>query len=147
MKQLLACSMMLLKIRGGLKTLECIKERFGDHVAEIVDGCTDTYITPKPPWRERKESYLKHLSQANAQIRRVSLADKLNNARAILKDYSSIGEEVWERFNGRKEGTLWYYRSLVRIFRETGSDWMTFELERVVAEIEQLADRRRLPER
>lgn len=124
--------------QGGLDTLEQIRSQFGDQVAAIVDGCTDTYITPKPSWRERKETYLRHLPGASVQVRRVSLADKLNNSMSILRDYNVFGEEIWDRFSGGKEGTLWYYRSLVRIFRESGSDWMTLELERVVGEIEQL---------
>ena len=50
--------------QGGLKTLEEIRRRFGEQVAAIVDGCTDTYETPKPPWRGRKETYLEHLRSA-----------------------------------------------------------------------------------
>jgi (p)ppGpp synthase/HD superfamily hydrolase len=126
--------------QGGLDTLDQIRSLFGDQVAAIVDGCTDTYITPKPPWRERKEIYLRHLSGASVQVRRVSLADKLNNSMAILRDYRIFGEEIWDHFKGGKEGTLWYYRSLVIIFQESGSDWMTLELERVVSEIEQLVN-------
>ena len=126
--------------QGGLDTLDQIRSLFGEQVAAIVDGCTDTYITPKPPWRERKEKYLRHLPGASVQVRRVSLADKLNNSMAILRDYRIFGEEIWNCFKGGKEGTLWYYRSLVIIFQESGSDWMTLELERVVSEIEQLVN-------
>jgi (p)ppGpp synthase/HD superfamily hydrolase len=132
--------------RGGLDTLDKIRSLFGDQVAEIVDGCTDTYLTPKPPWRERKETYLRHLPDASLQVRLVSLADKLNNSMAILRDYREFGEEIWDRFNGGKEGTLWYYRSLVKIFRESGFDWMTLELERVVGEIEQLVKNNHISE-
>jgi (p)ppGpp synthase/HD superfamily hydrolase len=40
--------------QGGEATLEDIRTNFGDEVAKTVDGCTDTYEDPKPPWRERK---------------------------------------------------------------------------------------------
>lgn len=106
----------------------------------IVQGCTDSYTLPKPPWRERKENYIDHLRRAIPEVRRVSLADKLYNARAILKTYRQIGEITWERFTGGRVGTLWYYRTLVSIFKQTGDDYMTAELERVVSELERLVN-------
>ncbi len=124
--------------QGGLATLEKIRAEFGDRVARIVEGCTDAVTLPKPPWRRRKEVYLNHLAEAPAEVRRVSLADKLNNARSILADLRQIGDDVWKRFNGGKEGTLWYYRSLVGIFREEVDGRMVIELNEVVNEIERL---------
>ena len=72
--------------QGGKKTLKEIQRRFGNKVAEIVLSCTDAYIFPKPPWQERKESYIAHLKEASPESKRVSLADKLHNARSILRD-------------------------------------------------------------
>ena len=89
--------------QGGLATLEDIRARFGDEVAEIVEGCTDTYDDPKPPWRERKEAYLAHLADASDSVRLVSAADKLHNARTVLSDYRVLGEDLWERFNGGRK--------------------------------------------
>jgi (p)ppGpp synthase/HD superfamily hydrolase len=88
--------------QGGEATLRDIRLRFGDEVAEIVDGCTDTYQDPKPPWRERKERYLAHLANAPDSVRLVSSADKLHNARSVLSDYMLVGEDLWTRFNGKK---------------------------------------------
>ena len=122
--------------QGGLRTLEEIRRLFGDHVATIVEGCTDSMTHPKPPWRERKERYLSHLEQVSSDVRRVSLADKLHNARSILRDLRREGDLVWGRFKGGKEGTLWYYHSLVKIFRDGASDYMSEELARVVEEID-----------
>jgi len=126
--------------QGGEKTLDEIRRRFGERVAMIVQGCTDSYTLPKPPWQERKDNYIDHLRHAIPEVRRVSLADKLYNARAILKTYRQIGEITWERFNGGRVGTLWYYRTLVSIFKQTGDDFMTAELERVVSELERLVN-------
>jgi (p)ppGpp synthase/HD superfamily hydrolase len=125
--------------QGGTVALEEIRRRFGDGVAEIVAGCTDAWTTPKPPWRERKEAYIAHLCQASASVRLVSAADKLHNARAILADYRALGEALWSRFNGGKEGTLWYYRALVETLRATDSTPLVEELDRTVSEIERLA--------
>ncbi len=104
--------------QGGRDRLEEIHRRFGDHVARIVEGCTDAETIPKPPWRERKERYIAHLRSASRAVLRVSAADKLHNARAILADYRGLGEPLWERFNGRRDGTLWYYRALTSAFKE-----------------------------
>jgi (p)ppGpp synthase/HD superfamily hydrolase len=128
--------------QGGEATLEEIRRRFGETVAAIVDGCSDTTTVPKPPWRARKEAYIAHLREASASECLVSAADKLHNARTILADYRVLGEVLWERFNGGKEGTLWYYRALVETFRAASPTPLVEELERVVAEIERLASRR-----
>lgn len=125
--------------QGGLATLEDIRARFGDEVAEIVEGCTDTYDDPKPPWRERKEAYLAHLAGASDSVRLVSSADKLHNARTVLSDYRVLGEDLWERFNGGREGTLWYYRAIVDGLRKVDSAPLIEDLDRVVTELERLA--------
>lgn len=101
---------------GGAPMLREVRRRFGDRVAKIVDGCTDSDIEPKPPWRERKENYIRHLKNADDATRLVSAADKLNNIRSILSDYRSVGEAIWARFNGGRDGTLWYYRALLNEF-------------------------------
>ena len=91
---------------GGSGRTEDIRLRFGPDVAAIVEGCSDTDVTPKPPWKERKIAYIEHIAAASDSVRLVSAADKLHNARAILKDYRELGESLWDRFNGGKEGTL-----------------------------------------
>jgi GTP pyrophosphokinase len=127
--------------RGGKDRLEAIRARFGDEVAEIVDGCTDTYEDPKPEWRPRKEAYVAHVAKASPSVRLVSAADKLHNARSILADLRSLGDELWDRFTGGKEGTLWYYCALVETYAEAGSNPVVEELDRVVREIDALAGR------
>jgi (p)ppGpp synthase/HD superfamily hydrolase len=124
--------------QGGLPTLQEIRQRFGERVARIVDGCSDSYGHPKPPWRKRKEDYLDHLRQADADIRLVSLADKLHNARSIVRDLRLAGPQSLSRFNGGKSGTLWYYHNLVKIFQELDDSLMAAELAEAVAEMDSL---------
>lgn len=126
--------------QGGAVTREEIRRRFGDPVTAIVDGCTDSDITPKPPWRQRKEAYIAHIPKASASVLLVSAADKLYNARSILNDYRILGDAVWERFKGGKDGTLWYYRALVQAFGTTNSTPLINELERTVDELERLVE-------
>jgi (p)ppGpp synthase/HD superfamily hydrolase len=131
--------------QGGLDTLAEIRRRFGERVAMIVEGCSDSLVIPKPPWLERKTNYLAHLATAPPEVRRVSLADKLHNARTILADLEEYGEETWTRFNGGRQGSLWYYQSLVEIFQESESGQMLREFSRVVEEIHRLAGSSRSP--
>lgn len=123
--------------QGGLETLQAIRARFGERVARIVDGCSDTYVFPKPPWRARKEQYLLHLQTAGEDVLSVSLADKIHNARSILFDLQKDGAPVWRRFSGGKDGTLWYYRSLADFYVERMPGALSQELERVVTALEQ----------
>lgn len=102
--------------QGGARTLKLIRERFGDDVAEIVADCTDAWEEPKPAWRARKEAYLAKLPTKASASLLVSLADKTHNAEAILYDYRDIGEALWDRFNGGRDGTRWYYRALADLF-------------------------------
>jgi GTP pyrophosphokinase len=124
---------------GGDGRILDIRHRFGDAVADIVQGCSDAVTLPKPPWKARKEEYIAHVGTASHSVRLVSTADKLHNARAILRDYRRIGEALWSRFNGGNEGTLWYYRSLVTAFQAAHLNELNEELDRVVTELEQPA--------
>ena len=125
--------------QGGVRTREEILNRFGERVTAIVEGCTDSDTTPKPPWEGRKRAFIERLGEAPASVRLVSAADKLHNARSILHDYRNLGEELWQRFQGGKDGTLWYYRSVADTLIQSGRTSLVDELERVVSEIEQLA--------
>jgi len=130
---------------GGVERQREIEEKFGPEVGEIVAGCTDSDQTPKPPWRERKEKYIAHLKTASAATRLVSTSDKLHNCRAIVHNLREEGESVWDRFKTGKEGALWYYRSLVTAFCEHGRSALIDELDRVVTEMEQLAEQQAQP--
>jgi (p)ppGpp synthase/HD superfamily hydrolase len=129
--------------QGGLPTLEYIRSHFGQDVANIVESCTDAYVVPKPLWRPRKEAYIAHVAHAGPSAQLVSTADKVHNARAILKDYRELGEAVWERFTGGREGTLWYYRALVEVFAKAACASLVDELDRTVTEIETLSTQAR----
>lgn len=124
--------------QGGATRLAEIRLRFGDRVAEIVDHCTDTDIEPKPPWRERKEAYIVSLAHKPATSLAVSLADKTHNAGAIVADLAIHGDELWERFTGGREGSLWYYRALVTAFRARRGDAATERFAALVNEMDRI---------
>jgi phage/plasmid-like protein (TIGR03299 family) len=125
--------------QGGKATLNTIHKKFGKHVADIVDGCTDAYAEPnakKPKWEKRKAAYIAHLQDAPDSVRLVSAADKLHNARAILADYREYGDKVYKRFKKSKDETLWYYRRLANTFREVLPGHLSDELHRTVKTLE-----------
>ena len=123
--------------QGGQQTLGQIHQLFGEHVAAIVEACSDTDVTPKPPWRERKETYIAHLRDPELPIGtiRVSLADKLHNARAILFDLRA-GHDVFSRFNARPDEVQWYYDALATTFVDLTDSPMADELRRLVDDIQ-----------
>ena len=125
--------------QGGAARLEDIRNRYGEEVARIVDDCTDSDTEPKPPWRARKEAYLASLSHKPAASLEVSIADKTHNASAIVADLHIHGGEVWSRFTGGKDGSLWYYRELAKIFAELIPGEASNRLIRLVDEMEQMA--------
>ena len=123
--------------QGGAERLSDVEREFGGRVAAIVQGCSDTLEMPKPPWRARKEAHLHHLETADSSVVKVSLADKLYNARALLLDYRRLGERLWARFDPSSD-QLWYYQALARVYRRRSSSPLVDELERVVAELGEL---------
>ena len=128
--------------QGGRARLDDVRRRFGDRVADIVEGCSDWIAEgpddEKPPWRERKEAFLVRLAGATEDVARVTLADKVHNALSIVLDYRRVGEALWERFN-RDADELWYYRELVKAFRGRGIESpLVDELDRTVLELDDL---------
>jgi (p)ppGpp synthase/HD superfamily hydrolase len=132
---------------GGMPRLREVRKQFGPRVAKIVEGCTDSFVEPKPEWLERKKKYLREVKHADAETRLVSAADKLHNVRTILADYRQDGESVWKRFSGKKEGTLWYYRALSDEYRRRDPNRITRELEIAVTELERAVGRKRQSEK
>lgn len=129
---------------GGRSMLERIRHQFGDDVAAIVEGCSDS-LDPQDPlsWRERKERYLAHLPHvADEATLRVALADKVHNARSIVRDYRAEGTALWERFTNKTlADQLWYYRALLEFFEARRPGPLVEDLRRALAEIEDLAAR------
>lgn len=121
--------------QGGKATREEIRQKFGVTVVEIVDGCTETDITPKPPWKQRKIDYIENIRNGSDSVKLVSLADKLHNARSLLIGYRNQGDKLWDYFSGSKEDKLWFYGELLKIYQQSCVNFMTVELERILDEL------------
>ncbi|MEO1428355.1 MAG: HD domain-containing protein [Cyanobacteria bacterium J06633_8] len=121
--------------QGGKATREQIRDKFGEQIVEIIDGCTESDITPKPPWKERKIQYIENIRNGSDSVKLVSLADKLHNARSLLIGYRNKGDKLWDYFSGSKEDKLWFYRELLVIYQQSYDNFMTVELERILREL------------
>lgn len=120
---------------GGLPTRERVLREFGPNVTRLVDGCTDAIGHPRPPWRDRKQRFIERVRRAPSDVRLLVAADKLHNARCTRQDLAIRGKDVWERFHGRREGTLWYYREMLAALRDGWGHPLLDELE---SEVDQL---------
>ncbi len=129
---------------GGLPRLEDIRQNFGANVARMVEGLSDTlaeYPNEKETWEQRKQGYIQRLRGEPEDVRLISAADKLYNARSILEDYRLIGSDVWRRFKRGRDLQIWYFEAVLEVFRATGASRIVDEFERVVVELKQISAR------
>ena len=122
-----------------------LQERFGERVARLVLSLSDTTVHPKPPWLERKLGYLRHLVEEAPEVKLISAADKLHNCSSIVRDYRVVGEDIFERFNAKRAGTLWYYRSVVTALSHNWSHWLVDDLRASVMELHAICGERLPP--
>jgi (p)ppGpp synthase/HD superfamily hydrolase len=122
---------------GGRQRLELIRFRFGERVARIVAGCTDSLDNPKPPWRARKEAFLQRIeAEDDRGVLLVCLADKVDNGRALVADHRELGDELWRRRGRSPEDQLWYSRAMADLFAKRRPGRLAAELGAVVDELE-----------
>jgi (p)ppGpp synthase/HD superfamily hydrolase len=133
--------------QGGGPRLDDVRQRFGERIADLVEACSDSLEQDqelKPPWKTRKERYIERVrTEHDDSALLVSVADKLYNSRAILRDlrFAADRQAVWDRFGRERDCVLWYYRSLVDAFRSRrkDADRLLEELDATVTELEDLA--------
>lgn len=124
--------------QGGPETLAVIRQRFGERVSRIVVECSDNEGEPKRAWIDRKRDFVESVGTLSPEARMVAMADKLHNVRTLAADYRRSGEELWTRFNGHRDGTLWYYRAFVEAMCRSGSEPLIRELAEAVNEFFEL---------
>ena len=145
-------SRFLVKPREGRDALKRdITLLFGSDVLHIVEHCTDDEYLPggqaakkgtPAEWKKRKAAYLAKLSkQIDRGALRVSCADKLHNARAILADYEVEGDSLWQRFTAKtKAQQLWYYDGLAKRFTQRAKALKDPGLSRMARQLRAVVD-------
>ena len=128
--------------QGGLPRADDVRARFGDRVADIVLGCSDSTTEDrgaKAPYAERKAVHIAHLREASDDVLLVTAADKLHNARAIHTDLLIDGPDILTRFNGKPDQILAYYLSILGVLESRGTaPVLVVPLRHAVDEIAQL---------
>jgi (p)ppGpp synthase/HD superfamily hydrolase len=131
---------------GGHPRLRDIEGKFGSAVAQIVEGCSDSFAenpSDKAPWKGRKLDYLRRLPHEPPNILLVSLADKLYNVRSMVEDYRAEGDRLWERFSQGRAEQLWYFQQLIKVFDPLCPTWrLLLEFKDAVAALEVMSDRK-----
>lgn len=127
---------------GGLPRLEDIRSNFGPAVARMVEGLSDSLAedsNQKESWEQRKQTYVERLKREPEEVQLISAADKLYNARTMLDEYRAIGPEVWKRFKRGRDQQIGYFHALLKVFKSAKTNRIVQELERVVAQLEQIS--------
>lgn len=103
-------------------TIEEIRKLFGERVAEFVVSESEDKresLPAKDTWKIRKQETLDYLKTAPMEVKMITLGDKLSNIRAIHRDYNSVGDSLWQRFNQKdKNEHYWYYQSIADCLTE-----------------------------
>ncbi|MBW7865186.1 MAG: bifunctional (p)ppGpp synthetase/guanosine-3',5'-bis(diphosphate) 3'-pyrophosphohydrolase [Candidatus Hydrogenedens sp.] len=126
--------------QGGMAVLGRIRDTFGEKVADLVLACSDTVEEVKPPWKERKLRHIAHVAEAPAGVKLIIAADKLHNARSLWASLRQSGpRDTWKHFKGGRDGSLWYYQSMLDALR-TGWDSPLLEMfEETLADLNRIA--------
>ena len=103
-------------------TIDDVQEMFGDRVAYLVHCESENKredLSADSTWKIRKQETLDHLKKAPLDVKIITLSDKLSNIRAIHRDYTAIGDKLWDRFNQKdKNEHYWYYQSIAECLSE-----------------------------
>ena len=124
--------------QGGAPTAAEIRRRFGPGVAAIVEACSEDK-TAGLSWRGRKEAAVRGVAGSGPSERLVLAADKIHNTRSMVAVYRAVGDRLWDRFRGGRDGTLWYYRTMADALAREGGSPLQAELEETVRSLESLA--------
>ena len=111
-------------------TIDDIRSAFGESIASLVEKETDIEIAEmdsSKSWHARKQAAIDRLAEAPRDAKIVAMGDKLSNMRAIARDYSKVGDDLWNLFHvtDRSEHE-WHYRGLADSLREL-SDTEAFQ--------------------
>ncbi len=122
-------------------TLDEVERLFGSEVREIVLNCSNAVSDGEKndPWHTRKARSLVKMSTEPMDSLIVSLADKLHNARCIVRDLKISGVEVWSRFSAKPVKVAAYYDAIGKVFLERcdeGGDVFRFYVEEFCSHVE-----------
>ena len=120
-------------------TLAEIAERFGPHVAGVVDALTEHkhFDGVNQEWEFRKRDALERLQGAGAGAAAVKAADVVHNAMTLCSQLRRQGAASWRFYKRGPEKTMGYYRAVARIVNDKlGPHSIAGELEQALQDLE-----------
>ncbi len=142
-QELLAAAALHDTVEDTPVTVEQIRAEFGDRIANLVASESDTFeagVSEEDSWHSRKQAAIDRLAAASHDAKIVALGDKLSNMRAIARDYSIKGDELWKIFHAKdRRDHEWHYRGLAESLSELSD---TFAYKEFVQLINQVFDGR-----
>ena len=120
-------------------TEEDIRAEFGDRIASLVAAESDTFqegVSEEDSWHSRKRAAIERLAKASLDAKTVALGDKLSNMRAIARDYSILGDKLWDIFHAKDpKDHEWHYRGLADSLRELKDTFAFREFEQLIDQV------------
>jgi (p)ppGpp synthase/HD superfamily hydrolase len=125
-------------------SVSVLEDAFGEEITTIVVACSDNLCQDPLCWRDRKGTFLASIESMSASALLVTTADKLHNARDVVKMQRKRGDATFIAFEGQKDGTLWYYGEALKALEGAAPGFpglraLVGDLRREVAEMFQLA--------
>ncbi len=125
-EELLAAAVLHDTVEDTNTTAAEIEREFGESVASLVVSESENKRedrSAEETWKTRKQETIDHLKLASRDVKLVCLGDKLSNMREIYRDYTKLGDDLWQRFNQKdKREHGWYYSEIYRILRAEFGD-------------------------
>lgn len=120
-------------------TIEQIRAEFGERIASLVSSETDVVFenrSESDSWHDRKQAAINRLAKVSHDAKIVAISDKLSNMRAIARDYTELGDALWNRFhvNDPKEHE-WHYRGLADSLSELKDTFAFQEFEMLINQV------------
>lgn len=121
-------------------TFEDLRREFGDRIARLVELESDKFVeglSESDSWRDRKQAAIDRLAAAPRDAKIVAMGDKLSNMRAIARDYSELGDKLWDRFHapGGRADHEWHYRGLAQSLSELAGTHAFTEFVRLIENV------------
>ncbi len=142
-KEVIAAAMLHDTVEDTDATTEDIRREFGDKVADLVSSESENKREDLPSsdtWKIRKQETVDRLkNESSKEAKMIALGDKLSNMRAIYRDYTTIGDKLWERFNQNDpHEIMWYYSAVAESLVDLKDTFAYKEYVKIINEMKSL---------
>lgn len=116
-------------------TLEELRQELGDEIADIVEAVTND---DSLSWKDKKLRYIETVRAGSEGAKAVATADKIHNAKSLLRAYETQGPALWTHFNTGRDEKLWFEEAMLSMLKETWQHPLVAEYEKLVLRMREL---------